>query len=254
MEDVKWILKLGTHASPYLHSQPPTSLLELPNHTAEWAYEIDRALTVRMVLCCSTAHSPQWAGTQGEGPDDRGPSVPCLGSFTMKDLSVIQSQFQNLILFFVAFWLLFCFILSESNMSAFPRSCSIWVLSWPCSISSFLKQAHTFSAPSHSVYLMIKTSAFLPVWLGVRRHFSNKPRDGNMIIFSLFHSVFFSFFVSTRLCVSCVFCLRRRLTWHRDCTVLTWHALLQWSHLPTLVTLESTSLLLSNFPGLQVSI
>lgn len=35
-----------------------------------------------------------------------------------------------------------------------------------------------------------------------------------------------------------------KLIWHRDCTVFTWHALLQWSHPPTLVTLESTSPLL----------
>lgn len=46
MEDVNWILKLRMHASWYLHSKPPTSLLNLPNRTREWAYEINRALTV----------------------------------------------------------------------------------------------------------------------------------------------------------------------------------------------------------------
>lgn len=76
MAAVNWILKLGTHRSPYLHSQPPTSPLDLPNHMAEWAYEMDRVLTVHMALRHSTAHSPQWSGVPGGGPSHRGPVLP----------------------------------------------------------------------------------------------------------------------------------------------------------------------------------
>lgn len=42
------------------------------NHTAEWAYEVDRAFTIPAALC----HSPQWSGIPGGGPSDRGPVLP----------------------------------------------------------------------------------------------------------------------------------------------------------------------------------
>lgn len=137
------------------------------------------------------------------------------------------------------------------------------------SVPSWNKPA--LSTQSAALYLMRKTSADIPAFLGVRCSFNNNPRDGNMIalskFLSLFDSVFFPFFVfffsffplrlsfSRRPTTSTVFSISDSMAayalasqakpiWHRDCTVFTWHALLQWSHPPTLVTLESTSPLL----------
>lgn len=202
MAEVNWILKLGTRGSLYLHSQPPTSLLDMPNHMAEWAYEIHRVLTVCMVLCYSTAHSPQWAGTRGGGPSDRGPVLPlALACLPWR----IQMLFNHGLI-----WIGFSsslsrsdccslFILHERDTSVFPSfllSGNIWILRWPCSISSFLKQADTFSTLSRSLYLMRKTSVDIPAFLSVRCRFNNNPRDRNTIAFlSLFDPVFFSFLV-----------------------------------------------------------
>ncbi len=201
MAGVNWILKLGTHRSPYLHSQPPTSPLYLPNHTAERAYEIDRVLTVHMALCYSTAHSPQWAGARGGGPSDRGPVLP------FRPRLVRREGFRH-----HSIMVEFEYVFPSSSLSL-PDCCSAsfftkvippssclspperqylnphMALTWPRSISSFLKQADTFSTPSRSLYLMRKTSADIPAFLGVGCRFNNNLRDGNVIAFSVFLSL-----------------------------------------------------------------
>lgn len=169
MAEVNWILKLNTHGSPYLHSKPPTSLLDLPNHKAERAYEIDRACTVCMALCRSTAHSPQWVGTQGGGPNDRGPSVTfSLGPFAVKDLGVILSRFNTNRFFscFVAPSLWICFILRETDTSVFPSFPRVAIFESSdgpaVSVPSWNKL--TLSPPRLVPYLMRKTSADIPAF------------------------------------------------------------------------------------------
>lgn len=88
-----------------------------------------------------------WRRTQWQGA-----SVTfSLGSFAVKDSAIIPSRFNsNRFFFFVALWLSFSFNLHESDTSVslpvFPLSDNIWILRWPCSISSFLNKL-TLSPP-----------------------------------------------------------------------------------------------------------
>lgn len=54
-----------------------------------------------------------------------------------------------------------------------PRSGHIWILSWPCGISSFLKPVGL------TVDLMRPTSADIPAFFGVTCLFNNNLRDGS---------------------------------------------------------------------------
>lgn len=94
MAEVNWILKLGTHRSPYLHSQPPTSPLYLPNHTG-WMSLWDRQsahctygpLLLHRSLTTVGFYSRRGSGWQGA-------SVTfSLGSFAGKHSGLILSQF-----------------------------------------------------------------------------------------------------------------------------------------------------------------
>lgn len=155
MVEVNWILSFSTHGSPYHHWKPPTSLLTLPNHMAEWAYETHRVCTVCMAFWSSTAHSPQWAGTWQGGPKDREGSV----TFSFSPLGYGRFRYYSIRVKFTSesLSLPLCdsvaFFLKARPLilTSFPLSGNISILRCPRSIGSFLMRTDTFHPPHLAV-------------------------------------------------------------------------------------------------------
>lgn len=146
MAEVNWILKLGTHRSPYLHSPPPTSPPQ-PAKPHDWMSPWDGQSAY-----CTYGPPPLHRALAAavwfsrRGLVDRGASVTfSVGSLATEDLSPFLSNW----LFLFLLLLLFCFT------NFFPQRISIQGLGW--SNSTRIK----FYLPD-SIHLMGRTLADIP--------------------------------------------------------------------------------------------